>query len=215
MSAAGAVILAPRAEAQDAPPCDALEVEYSLAGQLTLSDTPMGQGDGTYPVGPGRAIVRFSMRNGEVAGPAKLVAYEMNERFRIDNTTVFWTTHVTTSSKTTVGADTCGVVANGTLANRTLTFTSPLRGSRTDGTVTCEGSLCGKMGAPRPGSSPLQVPPHDVSFQPWVFGADLKTFTMAKTWSAHTESPKQTAHISLSGRELRRECVSFSSRPGC
>jgi hypothetical protein len=216
LAAIGALVaLSPRTEAADAPACDALEVEYALTGTLILSDTPSGKGDGSYRVGPGTAIVRFALDRGGMAGPAKLVAYEMVERFRIDASVVFLSTHVTTAAKTTVGRDACGVVAHGNLSGNKLELTTPLRSSRTDGTVSCEGSLCGKLGAPPPGTSALHIPPHDVHFEPWVFGPDLKTFTMAETWSARSEAPKQTSHITLSGRELRRECVSFSKRPGC
>jgi hypothetical protein len=209
------VALSPKTDAADAPSCDALEVEYALTGNLILSDTPMGQGDGSYHVGPGTAVVRFALRNGEVAGPAKLVSYDMNERFKIDSRTVLWTTHVTTSSKTTVASDPCGVVATGNLAGHTLQLAGPLKGLRTDGTLSCDGSLCGKFGAPPPGSSPLHIAPHDVQFEPWVFTPDMKSFTMAKTLSARSDMPKQTSHITLTGHEVRRSCVSFSSRPGC
>ncbi len=200
------------ARAEEAPPCEAIEVEYALSANLQLSDTPMGQGDGIYAIGPGVAVVRFEQRGGVPAGAAKLVGYEMTERFRIDSRTLFWKTHVLNDSKTTVAHDACGVSASGALSGRTLTWTTDVKGARTDGTTTCDGSLCGSFGAPPAGTSPLHIAPHDTRFSPWVFGADMKTFTMPKTWMARSESPRFTSHLALAGREVRRTCA---PRPKC
>lgn len=184
-----------------AEPCDTVDVEYLTAASLELRDTPQGAGNGFYRIGPGRAVVR-------VAGnDARLIAYEMRESFVIDSKVIFWTTHVTNNTVTHTESDACGVVARGTLAERKLTWTSPLRGYRTDGTITCAGSLCGKFGAPPPGTSEIHLPPHDVAFSPWSFSADKKTFSMANTFVTKSEQPKQTAYIALAGREVRRSCA--------
>src|SRR5262245_8564139 len=182
------------AQAEAAPPCSLVEVEYALSPSLELSDTPKGQGNGVYPIGPGKTVVRFDEHDGVPSGPAKMMAYETTERFAIQSTTLFWKTRVTTDAKTVVAKDACGVVASGNLKGSTLEWTTDIHGARTDGTLTCEGSLCGKFGAPPPGTSQLHIPPHDVRFHPWVFGPGNKTFTMGKTWLAHSESPKQTSH---------------------
>lgn len=188
------------ARAEEPPPCPVVDVEYALAANLELTDTPMGQGNGVYAIGPGTAVVRYA------GNDAKLAAYRMREAFRVDATAVFWKTHVTTDSWTTVAADACGVVANASLGGRTLTWNSDVK-ARTDGTVTCDGSLCGKFGAPPPGTTPLHIALHDVHFRPWAFSADMKTFAMPRTWISQSEMPKQTGFIFVSGREVRRTCV--------
>ena len=38
------------------------------------------------------------------------------------------------------------------------------------------------------------------------YSSDMKTFTMSSTFVASTDSPKQTSHLALSGREIRRTC---------
>lgn len=192
--------LAPQARAEEPAACTVVDVEYALGANLELTDTPMGQGNGTYPIGPGSATVRFA------GNDAKLVAYRMRESFRVDASAVFWKTHVTTDSNTTVVADPAGVVAAGSLAGRTLSWNSDVK-ARTDGTVTCDGSLCGKFGAPPPGTTPLHIPLHDVHFRPWTFSADMRSFTMPRTWMSQSEMPKQTGFIQLAGREVRRTCA--------
>jgi hypothetical protein len=141
-----------------------------------------------------------------------MTAYEMRENFKIESTTLFWKTHVVTASKTTVGKDACGVAARGTLSGTTLQWTTPVQGYRTNGTLTCDGSLCGSFGAPPSGTSQLNVPPHNVQFNAFQFSPDMKTFTMGDTFVSKTTQPQQTAHITLSGRETRRACV---PKPSC
>jgi hypothetical protein len=201
------VALVPLAEAQQAPPCEAYEADYSLSANLELSDTPKGQGNGVYPIGPGSTKLRIE------GNQVRMVAYSMTERLKIDSTTLFWKTHVSSDSKTTVGKDACGIVSTGVLDGRSIHWTSETN-ARTDGTISCDGSLCGSFGAPPSGTSPLHVPPHAVRFSPWTFSADMKTFTMPKTWMSQSDMPQQTAHVALSGRETKRTCVEANPCPG-
>ncbi|MCL2725943.1 MAG: hypothetical protein FWD69_16080 [Polyangiaceae bacterium] len=196
----------PQAIAQEAASCTAWDVEYVLAAKLKLSDTPKGAGDGVYPVGPGTMVIRFAGADGK-AGPAEMRKYTMTQNFRVDSTVLFWKTHVVTASKTTTTPDGQGVVAKGQVQGKSLKWQTPLAGCRTDGTLTCDGSLCGKFGAPPPGQSELHVPPHAVEFQPLTFSDDMKTFSMPSTFVAKTDNPQQTAHIAISGRETNRTCV--------
>ena len=83
---------------------------------------------------------------------------------------------------------------------------------RTDGTLFCDGSFCGKLGARPPGRSVFAIPPHPVAFKSFQFSADMTTFTMASTFVSKTDMPKQTAHLAIAGRELRRTCV---QKRGC
>jgi hypothetical protein len=185
--------------------CASWDVEYALVGNLELTDTPMGQGDGVYPIGPGTLVVRFDDHEGEPGGAAKMVAYEMRQRFTVASKTLFWKTRITNDAVTRGNLERCGAT-EGMFHGPVLDWATPVRSFRTDGTLTCEGSFCGSFGAPPPGQSPMHLGPNAVDFKPFRFGADRKTFTMASTFVARTESPKQTAHLALSGREVRRTC---------
>lgn len=210
--ATAAVALAPSADAQ-APACAAWEVEYALSANLRLSDTPLGQGDGVYPIGPGRVVLRFEDAAGHPGGRVQMQSYEMREHFTVQSKALVWTTTVVTDTRTGDTPDACGVAAEGRLAGNLLGWSTPVRGYRTDGTLTCDGSMCGKFGAPPSGQSPLHIGPAPVPFEPFEFAADTKTFKMAPTFVAKTEMPKQTAHLALSGREVRRTCV--AAAPAC
>jgi len=206
---AGCLVLAipPRRAAAQTAPCDAWELEYSLAASLRLSDTPLGQGDGVYAVGPGKVVLRFEDSGGQPAGHAKMVSYDMREYFVVVSRALLWTTTVTTAANTRATPDTSGFVAEGVLMGRVLSWSGPVRGYRTDGTLTCEGSMCGKFGAPPAGRSELHIGPGPVEFKSFEFARDMKTFTMPETFVAKTDVPKQTAYVALSGREVRRTCL--------
>ena len=205
--AAASVALLPGRASADDPACDAWEVEYALSANLQLRDTPMGEGDGIYRIGPGSVVVRFEDRGGRPGGSAKMLSYRMREYFQITSKTLFWTTSVTTDTRTDTIPDQCAVVAEGKLVDRVLRWSTPVRGYHTDGTLTCDGSLCGKFGAPPPGRSELHIPPGPVQFSPFQYSADLKTFTMANTFVSKTSMPKQTGYVALAGREMRHSCV--------
>jgi hypothetical protein len=193
------------ARAQPAP-CPAWEVEYTVAEKLRLSDTPMGKGDGTYTVGPGRLVLRFEDPAGSAGSHVQIVSYDIHEHFFVDTDAAFWNARVTTDVRTTGMPNACSI-GEGELKGSTLMWTSPVRGYRTDGTMTCEGSLCGKFGAPDPGPRDLHIGPNPVTFGPFAFSSDMKSFTMPEIQTAQTESPKQTAHSAISGREVKRTCV--------
>jgi hypothetical protein len=207
--ALGALVLAPHeSEAQpSSQSCTAWDVDYVLAAKLQLTDTPLGQGDGSYDIGPGSVKLRFDDRDGSPGGAVRMLSYNMKEFFVIKSKALFWTTTVTTDTQTRATPASCGYAAEGALADSKIKWSTKVNGYRTDGTLTCEGSLCGKFGAPPPGKSELHIGPNQVAFNPFVFTPDMKTLTMARTWVSKTDSPKQTAYIALSGRETRRTCV--------
>ncbi len=188
-----------------AAPCDAWDVEYALSASLVLSDTPMGQGDGVYPIGPGRMVLRFEDRSGQPGGRVKMIAYDMHQSFNVVSKTLFWKTTVQTQAQTLGVFDVCGP-PEGVLETNSVAWKGPTHSFRTDGTVTCDGSFCGKFGAPPPGESPVHIAPSAVLFQPLRFSADMKTFRMGKTFVAHMDDPKQTTHLLLAGRETGRTC---------
>jgi hypothetical protein len=193
--------------------CGSWQVDYTLAESLRLSDTPMGKGDGVYEVGPGSVQLRFDDVDGQPGGRATMVSYAMREHFVIDSRALFWNAHVVTDTHTRATADGSGAAA-GTLRGTTLVWTSPVRGYRTDGALTCEGSLCGKFGAPPEGRSEIHIGPGPVPFGPFQFSRDLKTFTMGETFVARTDAPKQTAHVTLAGREVHRACTPAATSTG-
>jgi hypothetical protein len=190
----------------DAQGCAAWDVTYALSGNLQLSDTPMGAGNGTYAIGPGKAVLRQDVRSGRVT----MLSYQLPQRFGIVAKKMFWTTHVNTNATaraTPRGSGECSHVAEGAMQGRTVAWQTEVSGLRTDGVIDCNGSLCGSFGAPPKGTSPLHIGPSDVQFQPFEFGPDGKTFTMSSTFISKTEQPKQTAHVALSGREVSRVCA--------
>lgn len=191
---------------QGASSCPAFQIEYQLAGRLQLTDTPMGQGNGVYDIGPGRVVLRFENVNGGPGGRAEIVAYDMRERFDVHAQALFWKTTAVTDSHTTTSPGACGV-AEGALSGNTLAWRTPLNGYKVDGSITCTGSLCGSFGAPPPGTSGLHLPAHDVQFKSFTFTNGMKTFTMPFTFVSKSEHPKQTAYMALAGREVSRQCV--------
>lgn len=201
--------LGPTDATADDPPaaCAAWDVEYNLSARLELDDTPMGEGDGVYPIGPGHVVLRFEDKDGQPGGNVNMLSYAMREHFVIKSKTLFWTTTVTTDSRTRVTPDVCSSAAEGTFADHTLVWKTPVRGYRTDGTLECDGSLCGKFGAPPPGKTELHIGPGPVAFSRFEFAPDRATFTMAKTQVSKTEMPKQTGFVALAGREAKRTCV--------
>lgn len=187
--------------------CRAWTIDYALAANLELTDTPLGEGDGIYKIGPGRVVLRFENLGGKPGGAVQMLSYTMREHFTVTAKTLFWTTTVITDSRTQASPDGSGAITRGRLVDHALRWAGPLHGYRTDGTLTCDGSLCGKFGAPPQGKSELHIPPHNVLFKPFKFSNDLSTFKMPYTIVSKTDSPKQTAHLALAGRAMRRSCV--------
>jgi hypothetical protein len=187
--------------------CNAWDVEYTLSAVVRISDTMFGGGDGQWPIGPGRAVVRFENQNGAPGGNAKLLEYRMNEHFVVHASAVVAKATVTANTVSTTTPNACGVSAEGTLAGKTLKWKSAWSGMHSDGTLTCEGGLCGKFGCPAEGTSPVHMPQHDAAFKSFDYADDRKTFTMQESVVSHQQSPSQTSHVALSGREVKRTCV--------
>jgi hypothetical protein len=207
------VVAAPRggsAQPSTASACGAWEIEYVLAGRLELSDTPFGQGDGAHPIGPGTVVLHFEDAGGQPGGHVKMVSYDMRQSFKVASKTIFGSISVSNEAETKAGPDACGA-PEGTLTGSSIEWSRPVPGLHTEGSTTCDGSFCGRAGAPPPGSSGLHIAPHPAQFKPFTFGPDMKTFTMASMFVSKTDVPKQTAHLVLSGRETRRECVAAPS----
>jgi hypothetical protein len=203
-----ALAIAPMGAAQttSAQSC-AWEIEYNVAAKLKLTDTPMGEGNGIYTIGPGKVVLRYEDKGGQPGGDVKMLQYAMREYFTIKSKTLVWTTTVITDTNTVATPNACSSAAEGALDGRTVRWRTPVRGYRTDGTLTCNGSLCGKFGAPPPGKMTLHIGPGPVQFSPFVFSPDMKTFTMVTTHVTKSDMPKQSGEVALAGREARRACV--------
>jgi len=202
-----ALALAPGRASADGPTCSGWDVEYALNGNLKLTDTMMGAADGVYPIGPGKAVIHFEDRSGQPGGHAKLTSYSIHEHLSITSKAVFLSATVVTDTNSRAAPDGNGVIAEGNLADHTLTWSGPVRSFKTDGTMTCDGSLCGKFGAPAAGSTEVHIGPRAFQPPPFQFGGDMKTFTMGFVQTAHADSPKQTTFESVAGREMKRTCV--------
>ncbi len=206
-------VLAPRAaRAEGEPACEAWEVEYATSGRLSIRDTSMGAGDGDHTVGPGSITLRWSNAGGTNgggpgAGPVSLVGYRMTEHVVVDAKALMFSTKVTTDTVSTLASPPCAGAAQGAAQGTRVAWSTPMRGYRSDGTLVCEGNMCGKMGAPPRGRSEHHEGPRDVTLAPFVFSADLRTFTMAPVVVSKSDSPKQTTSLSLAGREVRRTCL--------
>ena len=193
--------------------CDAWRVEYALSANLKLSDTPLGQGDGVFRIGPGKVVLLFDNVGGTPGGAVKMLSYQMKDNFTVKTRTLFWNTTVTNDTQTRGTPDACGVVARGKLDGKSqLNWSSPVLGYRVDGNITCNGSLCGKFGAPPPGTTAIHIGPSPVQFSPFQLRADLRGLQMPFTFVTKTKMPKQTSYVALAGTELKRACV---ARPKC
>ncbi len=202
------VILAPVLASADDPPCNAWEVEYTLAAQVQLSDTMMGAGDGVHTIGPGRAVLQFDNVNNAPGGNVKLTTYEMTDQFTVNASVLGVGTSVTNDTKTTTTPNVCGVSAQGALGgDRFVRWSTLWNGMHTDGHVNCSGSMCGRFGAPPTGRSEVHQPAHPVSFKPFEYAADMKTFHMDYSVTAKSTSPSQTSRITFNGRETKRSCI--------
>ncbi len=191
------------AESRESP-CAVTEVQYDLAANLKITDTMMGAGDGVHRIGPGRVVVRFDDRS-EVRR-ASLVSYDLRQSFTVESTVLFWATRVKSNLYMSASRAPASV-AEGTMDGRTLRWDGRASGVRTNGTLDCDGSMCGKFGAPPAGTSEVHEGPVSIELEPFQFGADMKTFTMPFAVISRSDSPKERTLVSIAGREAQRACV--------
>jgi len=191
----------------DDPPCNAWEVEYSLAATVRLSDTAMGAGDGVHTIGPGKVILHFDNVNSQPGGNVKLMTYEMTDQFTVDARVLGVGTTVVNDTKTRATPNVCGVSAEGAFVDRAVRWSTLWNGIHTDGHVNCSGAMCGRMGAPPSGQSEVHTAAHPAAFKSFEYATDLKTFHMDYSVTAKSSSPSQTSSITFNGRETRRSCI--------
>jgi hypothetical protein len=186
--------------------CATSDVDYNVVGTLLLKDTQFGAANGVYPLGAGKVRLRFENGAPGTEPQAKLMSYELDNHFTVKASFALWSTKVVTDSRTTV-ASTCDGAARGTVEHGDVVWKTAVDGYRSDGTLDCEGNVCGNFGAPPHGSSQIHEPPANVAFKPFHFSADGRTFSMEYARISHSDSPHQTGYLSLAGRETKRSCV--------
>jgi hypothetical protein len=184
--------------------CPVWEVEYALTGELRVTETPYGLANGAHKVGPGKMVLRF-----EPGGHVSLLSYSMQQAFGVEISAFFSTMTIRAETTTRATPDACGVAAEGNVKDTNVVWSTLVRGVHTDGTLTCDGSRCGSMGAPAPGTGTVKVGPNDVRVRPFEFTRDWKTFTMPFTFAVKTDTPKQTSFLALTGHEAQRTCVAL------
>jgi len=186
--------------------CAVSDVDYSVVSNLLIKDTQFGAADGLYPLGAGKVRVRYETAADGSPRTAKLMSYEVDNHLTVKASFALWSTKVVTESHTSV-ANSCEGAAKGQMSNKNdVVWRTAVDGYHSDGTLSCEGNVCGKFGAPSLGSSPLhETAP--ITFNPFHFDASGKSFSMDYTRLAHSDSPKQTTYLTLAGHETGRTCV--------
>ena len=187
----------------------AVDVDYAIATNTELRNTGLGVGDGVYPSGTGTLRLRFNAPSSASARGVHLMSFDAHDHFEVTARAVFWVTRIVTDAQNTVRAGGVAGAARGALHDGSVTWSTKVAGYRSDGTLTCDGTMCGSFGAPPPGVSPFHEGPNDVTFPPFVFSPDLKTFTM--TGALVSNTPERSVYIALSGGEVARTCVSAAA----
>lgn len=183
---------------------------------LLLRDTMMAIGDGNHNIGPGNATIRFENIDGKPGGKAYLLEFTIS----ID----FTAPPATTNLVGTMGHDyegPCGSCAVGNIEGDKLTW-SDFAGTAygtdqapnvhsffSEGTITCDGPLCGSFGAPPQGTTPNSDGPYDLRFETWILAADASTF-FAPPFITQQDL-NSTTRIQVYGVEKSRECKSFQA----
>lgn len=205
VAATSVVLAASPASARDPDGCVSFDVDYATASNLQLRNTRLGAADGVYPSGTGTMRLRIEGAPGAPAHAVRLLSYDNRGRISIVTHALLWTTTVVTDARNTVRSAGDQGAARGTLRDGVVSWSTKVTGYRSDGTMTCDGTMCGRFGAPPPGSSPLHDGPYDIDFRPFVFSHDMRTFTM--DYALVSRAPEQTSYVSISGREVSRTCV--------
>jgi hypothetical protein len=209
LGALGLVALAPKPasgqfEAVSAvAACPVVDIAYSFTASLRITETALAAGDGVHSIGPGTLVLRFDRAKARV----QLVTFDLKEHFAVSPKAVLWNGTVVTDAEMRATPDGSGAIAAGTFSDGTLRWAGPLHGYRTEGSLVCDGSLCGKFGAPPPGRSDIHSPPTVVHFQPLRFAEGGAAFQMPYALVSQSDSPRQKTYLSISGREANRSCL--------
>jgi hypothetical protein len=208
--------LAPRRAAAEsstpdaAPGCTQRVFQYQINGTLRITDTAMGAGNGSFPVGPGMLVLRVDTQ----AARATLVRFDLQERFAIRPNAVLWHATLLTDTAARALPDATGAAASGRwLQDGVLRWDTPLHDYRSDGALTCDGSLCGKFGAPPPGRSVLHQASAAIRLEPFRFDRTGQTFQMDFALVSSSEAPRQRTYLALAGRRMTSICLPADPAP--
>jgi hypothetical protein len=184
--------------------CATWEARYTVNGTLHIANTTMGAGDGYFRVGPGTLVLRVDATTGRAA----LTGFELHERFALRPSAPLWSATVATDAWARFAPDARGADGPGWLSgDGVLHWSGPLRSYRSDGSILCDGSLCGKFGAPASGRTELHTLTPQVQLQPLQFDADRATFQMDYALVSESSSPRQKTYLALAGRRTDRICL--------
>jgi hypothetical protein len=187
-----------------APGCIQRLSQYQINGTLRITDTAMGAGDGTFPVGPGTLVLRVDTQ----AARTTLVRFDLQERFAIRPNAVMWHATLLTDTAARAVPDATGAAASGRwLRDGVLRWDTPLHNYRSDGALTCSGSLCGKFGAPPPGRSELHQASTTIRLEPFRFDRTGQTFQMDFVLVSSSEAPRQRTYLAVAGRRVASTCL--------
>lgn len=178
--------------------CDAFMIEYDLAGsQFEIRNTPLGAGDATNDIGPGRLRVRYPAVSGAKAnGPVALIEYTNVMQFTVNQ--------VETDMIASAGPDTCGI-STGDFNNGIIEWSGPILNYQSKGEVTCHAGelVCGLANLPN-GEPVDRDTETDQDLNPFVFLED-GSFTME--WVEIPNDDAGDTFLSLKGREVVRICI--------
>jgi hypothetical protein len=199
-------LVAHSASGSNEPACAATDSDYAVVAHVVVRNTAFGAANGEYLLGSG--TMRLHAEGGRDPWRVTLTAFELLNHLTVAVRAAVVSGQIVTLSRTSVTHDASGSSAQGSLRGGVLTWTTPVTGYRSDGTMECSGSMCGKFGAPPKGASPFHDVPPTVAFNPFTFSADGGTFTMPYALLSKADSPRQTTYLSLAGRLVRRVCTS-------
>lgn len=206
--AALVVPVGPRRAAAAPQVCAGTEVHYHLRGQLRLDHTPLNAGNGVYRVGPGELVLRFEPARGGV-GRVDMLRYRLATNYSFTVSLIGMRTTVVVRATARAEPASSGVVASGRVEEGTLTWSTPVRAYRTDGTLTCSGAMCGRFGLPPAGQTRFSDGPAPVHFKPFKFRlGDRRSFSMESTELPRMRRLGAHVALALAGRAWRRRCVS-------
>jgi len=195
--------------------CQVWAITYDLTGsEFEISNTPLGAGDQVNTlmepydqddhVGPGQFELHFEDVDGAPGGLATMVSYTMNVNFVVDGATT-----VTTNIMGAAGPEECGVT-QGLLNGTTIAWAPPqIVDYTTEGTVLCEGGLCGAGGLPN-GKAVDMGGTTNQPINNFEFEDDLSGFTMEEiVTDMDSNSTQSWMYV---GSEVSRELV---DAPAC
>jgi hypothetical protein len=189
----------------DTSVCERWIVDYDLMpAQFDIRNTPFGRGDKTNEVGPGSLRLSFPNQSNAIAnGEVALLEYKLEYDFTVAD--------VVTDITNEAGPQECGV-ADGTYDGARVTWSTPVRGYHSYGTITCNAGevVCAFANLPDGEPSPRDST-RDQDFMPFIFTSSTSTVIPPNGFiMEYVEIPNDEAgdtFLRFTGRESARVCV--------